>query len=226
MLTPAHTTLTLPLEQMLLDVRGAWVRRDGEGFVDGLTGAPMRWTGERFEPSGPPPEPTAGGHGGVEVQVVTTHRGTDGFGRAAEVVVTQLTGSGPRGWGVAEPVTQPWSEREIVRHCVERAPDPTSLVVVGSGAVGTLRADPHVDGVRERVHVGGPAADRVGAAAVEELADLLAPTVRTMIVSIRPGLVDGVRSPGPHPPAIPWGLLLGEEVVAEQGIEHGRAGVS
>lgn len=221
-LTPAHTMITVPLEQMLLGVRGSWVRRDGDGFRCGLSGASIRWTGMRFEPSGPSPPPTEIRVGGLEVQVVTTHRGADGFGHAAVHAVSRLTGREPVGWGVAEPATQPWSRQAVVRHCVERAPDPTSLVVVGAGAVGTLRADPHIDGVRERVHIGGPVADRVGASRMEELADLVAPSARTMIVSIRPGLVDGVRSPGRLPAAIPWGLLLGAEVVAENGIEHAR----
>jgi hypothetical protein len=41
-----------------------------------------------------------------------------------------------------------------------------------------------------------------------------------MLVSIRPGAVSGIRRPGPLPPAVPCGLLVGAEVVAGFGTSH------
>ncbi|MEU4767755.1 DUF6177 family protein [Actinosynnema sp. NPDC023794] len=227
-LTPSRSHVTYPLELMFGQGGSHWVVRDGNGFRDGFTGAPMAWTGARFAqvPDSPVPavEPVSAGHGGIEVHVVTRYP-ADGaleLGGAADAVMRSLTGNGPRGWGVAEPATQPWSPREITAHCRDRAPSPTSLVVVGDGALGVLRVERVDSGVLERLQVSGPASGTVSRDGIDDLVDRLAPTARTALVAVHPRRVNGLRPAAPSPPALPYGILVGHEAVGERGAEHAR----
>jgi Family of unknown function (DUF6177) len=239
-LTPAHSRITYPLELLLRDAwaqdaRAQWVLRDGpERFRDGLTGFRLRWNTQRFttDLDAPPPAPGEAqpGSGDLEVQVSALHPALESapLGASAETVVRTLTGWAPAGWGIGEPVTQPWSPRELTAHCRERAPAPTRLVVVGpamvgSAVVGQLRVQHGDTGVLERVRLSGPPAAVVGQDLVEALATQLAETVRSMIVAAQPGRLGGLRSGCPAPPALPYGILLGHQVVAERGLAHARA---
>lgn len=230
LVTRSEAALTVALDQLLHDTGGRWVRREGPTFRDGRTGAPLRWDGERFVVAGPAPPAGASdpASGGVQVQVVTPLDGWaapgDGtVGASAERVLTALTGEGPAGWGVAEPVGQRWTVREVDRHCRGRAPDPTVVVVAGAGALGTLRVEATPTGLVERLAVSGPAADRVRGAALDALAVELAGSARTVVVGVQPGVVAGRREAGPLPPAVPWGLLVGAGLVAVRGTAHARA---
>ncbi|MGH4014312.1 MAG: DUF6177 family protein [Pseudonocardiaceae bacterium] len=82
----------------------------------------------------------------------------------------------PAGWGLAEPVTQPWSPREITAHCRERAPTPTQVVVVGPGLVGQLHVERVDTGVLERIRFSGPRAGTVGQDVIDALAAEVAGT--------------------------------------------------
>ncbi len=225
-LTPADCVITYPLELLLRDGGGQWVTREGAAFRDGFTAAPMAWSGTRFAPvDGPVPEPRPGlGGGGLEVQVTSLHPVTDELelGATTAAVMTALTGGGPAGWGAAEPVTQPWSPRELTAACRERAPDPTALAVVGRGAVGRVHVSRVDSGVLEEVRISGPGVRAVGAAPLERLADQLGGTARSMIVAMHPTRLGGARPAQPSPPAVPYGILLGGSVVAQRGADHAR----
>jgi hypothetical protein len=229
-LTPAHSRITYPLELLLQDAGAQWVLREGpERFRDGLTGFRLRWNTQRFltDLDAPPPVPDEAqpGSGDLEVQISTLHPALEcaSLGASVETVVRTLTGLPPAGWGVGEPVTQPWSPRELTAHCRERAPAPTRLVVVGSALVGQLRVQQLDTGVLERVRLSGPPAAVVGQDLVEALAAQLADTVRSMIVAAQPGRLHGLRSGCPAPPTLPYGILLGHRLVAERGLAHARA---
>jgi hypothetical protein len=225
-LTPAYSVVTYPLE-LLLGEGVQWVVRDGSGFRDGLTGADLRWAGSRFAPAGsaPPAPPAAtAGTGGIEVLLTARHAARDGteLGAAAAAAVRALAGVEPDGWGIGEPATQPWSPRALTAYCRERAPAPTALVVVGGGFVGRLHAERVAGGVAEELRLAGPAATAVGTDAVEALADAVGERARTMVVGVHPGRLDGLRPAGPSLPALPYGVLLGAEVVATRGVDHAR----
>lgn len=227
--TPDDSVLTFPLELMLAEGGGQWVVRDGDGFRDGFTAVPLGWDGQRFAPvDGPVPDPVPRAGGGLEVQVTTLHEADEQLelGAAAEAVVRALTGADPTGWGVAEPVTERWSPRELTALCRARAPQPTGLAVVGGApgrrAVGRLRASRVPEGVLEEVRMAGPSSALVSAAAVEELVSELAATARSMVVAVHPVRVDGERPARPSPPALPYGVLVGHPVLAERGADHAR----
>ncbi|HWR49189.1 MAG TPA: DUF6177 family protein [Pseudonocardiaceae bacterium] len=229
-LTPAHSRITYPLELLLRDAAGQWVLREGpERFRDGITGFRLRWNGLRFvtdldaaPPADDNPQP---GSGDLEVQISTLHPAVESrqLGASTETAVRMLTGAAPAGWGVAEPATQPWSPRELTAQCRERAPAPTQLVVVGSGVVGQLRVQRVDTGVLEEIRLSGPPAAVVGQDVIEELAEAIADTARSMIVAAQPGRLTGLRTSRPTPPALPYGILLGHPVVAERGMAHARA---
>lgn len=224
--TPASSRITYPVE-LLLGEGAGWVVRDGAGHRDGLTGAPMEWTGERFVASGDAGVPAAAepGRGDLEVVVTLAHAATAAteVGGAVAVVCEAVGGGAPRGWGVAEPASQPWSPRELTRFCRERAPAPSSLVVVGPGTVGRLRVARGAGGVVERLDLAGPDAGSVPTGTVEAMVDALAPLVRTATVAVHPARRRGLRAPGPSLPALPFGVLIGAEVVGERGAAHALA---
>ncbi len=223
LVTPADSVLTYPLELLLGDGGGHWVVRDG------FTSVPLAWDGNRFTPvGGPVPSPVPDARDGLEVRITTLHHpdGALELGAAADAAVRALTGSPPTGWGVVEPVTEPWSARELTALCRARSPLATSLVVLGGGpgrrAVGRLRVSRVREGVVEEVGLAGSAAAAVGAAGIEELVGELADTARSVVVSVHPVRVGGERPSRPSPPALPYGLLVGHPVLAERGVDHAR----
>lgn len=226
-LTPASSRITFPLELMLRDSGGQWILREGpERFRDALSGVRVRWNGARFAPD-PEPElpdldvPTPGS-GDLQLQITTMHPPSSSLqlGASAETAVRAITGSDPAGWGVSEPVTQPWSPREITALCRDRAPNSTQVVVLGNGVVGQLLVERTAAEVRERVHLSGPQAGVVDAAAIEALAEQLAGSARSLIVSAHPGRHHGLRAGKPTPPALPYAILIGRSVVAERDLAH------
>lgn len=230
-LTPATSRITYPLELLITDGGGQWVVREArERFRDGLTGVPLRWNGGRFAPvdgaPSAPPDEASPRESSIEVQVTTLHPATDALqlGACAEATTHALTGAAPTGWGVSEPVAQPWSPREITSYCRDRAPDPSSLVVVGGehsrsvvSAVDVSRVD---TGVLERVRVAGPASTSIGQDTIESLTETVAGFARFMLVAVHPGRSGGLRSNKVTPPALPYGVLFGPSVVAERGVDH------
>lgn len=209
LLTPVTSRLTYPAE-LLVEAGCRWVVRDGNRMRDGIDGTPLRWTGERFAPVGPPaPVPdTAPGLGGVEIALTVVHPAEAEVGAVTATAVVALTGHPPAGWGTSEPVTQPWSPRELSRYCRSRAPRPTALVVVAPGLVGRLLVTPTDAGLVEEARLAGPDAATVATATIEALAAELAGRVRTLAVGVHPTRVAGLRPPGPARPVTPFRLYL------------------
>lgn len=234
-LTPPYSRITFPLELLIREYRtGQWVVRtsDGSGFVDGLTGRPLSWDGAMFAAGGGgTPAPTMSsvrslGAGSIELIIETLHPASDTLQLGASMVaaVTALTSAGPTGWGTAEPVSQPWSARELTAFCRTRAPLPTSLVVVGGdptrGVVGVLTVTRVTTGVLEEVRLTGPASRVANQDTVQQLAHQLATTARGMLVVVHPGRVDTTRASGSTMPALPYGVLLGHRALVGYGLDH------
>lgn len=227
LVTGERSGLTFPMESLLGDARAGWVVRDGSGgYRDGFLGLPLDWNGTRFVPEAgatiPPPRKYSPGSGDLEVQISTPFPAGEPLrlGRSTEIAMRALTGTGPLGWGVAEPVTEPWSATDLSAHCLARAPGPVSLVVVGEGVTGRLQVSRVDDNVVEELRISGPAAGSVDTRRIEDLAAECAGTARRMLVGAAPGRTDGVRSTIPAPPALPYGVLFGHELVSAVGVAH------
>lgn len=225
--TSEHSGLTYPLELLLGEGRCEWVVRDSRGgHRDGTRGFPLHWNGARFahEPgatAAAPVEPIPGS-GSLEVRITTLHGdgATLRLGRAVETVTSALGDGEPAGWGAAEPVTEPWSAATLTKLCRDRLPAPAEVIVTGPGVVGRLRTRKVEAGVQEEVELSGPPAGTVPRDAVETLAAEAAGFARMMVIAAHPGRPDGLRVSGPTPPALPYGVLIGHELVARNGVAH------
>lgn len=234
--TPGYSRLTYPLELTMTDGLGQWVVRDldGNGFRDGLTGVTLRYDGARFVG-----DPDAGvilprtdlplHVGSVALHIETLHQPSEALelGATTAAAWRALTGSDPLGWGMAEPVSQPWSRRELTSMARSRAPEPTSMVAVGGEpdrlALGMLTVERVSTGVLERLRCSGPAAGAVDQQDIEALVDQLAGTARSMLLAVHQHRADGLRDSVPSMPPLPYGLLLGHQVVTRSGVDHALA---
>ncbi|WP_414942053.1 DUF6177 family protein [Amycolatopsis sp. cmx-11-51] len=227
LLTPEHSGLTYPMELLLRDAGAEWiVQEDDERFRRGFDGVPSRWNGTRFvrdpdRPS-PPPAESAITSGDLEVRITTVHPAAKPvrFGADAEAALWALTGREPTGWGNAEPVTRPWSADELTWHCRNRAPGRTRVIVAGHGVVGQVHVSPADAGTIEETKLSGPAVGTLRPEQADALAERLAASARMMLVAVHPGRRGGVRSSEPSRPALPYGLLVGQEMVAARGTVH------
>jgi uncharacterized protein DUF6177 len=231
--TPADTRITYPLELLFAEGGAQWVVRDGAGgFRDGFIGLPVGWNGRRFVPLDgriPDPDPTRDpAAGSIELQITTLHPASHDLrlGASTQAAALALTGAPPRGWGTAEPATQPWSTRQVTEICHDRSPQPTALVVVGGEpgrrVLGRLRTERVTSGVLEEVRLAGPAAAAVGQDAIDGLVEDLAGTARSMIVAVHPVRAAGTRPAEVSLPATPYGILIGPTVLAARGVDHAR----
>lgn len=139
--TSSASRLTLPLRLSLTPANGAsWVVRDGGGYYDGLTGQPMRWTGEGF--AGVPdarnyaPGYTTRPTERIGAQLTLTFRVNVTPGEMVGGVVEQLsrtlTEHSPAGWGTAEPATHPWLREALTAFVRDQGGRPTWMTFVGS----------------------------------------------------------------------------------------------
>ncbi len=229
LVTGTRSGLTYPLESLITDARAGWVVREDSGaYRDGFLGLALAWNGVRFVPEPgatiPAPRKYSPGSGDLEVRITTSYPAGEPLrlGRSTELAMRTLTGAGPAGWGVAEPATEPWSTSGISTHCLLRAPRPASLVVVGEGVTGRLRVSQVDDDVVEELRLSGPAAGSVDTRRIEDLAAECAGTVTRLVVAAHPGRIHGLRTSVPAPPALPYGVLFGHELVAAFGVAHAR----
>ncbi|GAA1347355.1 DUF6177 family protein [Falsarthrobacter nasiphocae] len=122
LLTPNTTKITRSLSRLLSEVGAGWIVEDGRGgwFV-GDTGQRVSrrpdgiFEGEDSVSDHYAREGLAQDRGGIflRAEALRPRRITTTVGHLAEAVCTELTGSAPIGWGVQEPVTQPWSVKDI-----------------------------------------------------------------------------------------------------------------
>ena len=150
------------------------------------------------------------------------------IGGTASAAITALTGAAPSGWGAGEPVSEPWSPRQLTAFARDRAPLPTSVVVTaGSEAAGLFEAEPVASGVHTRLRLALGAAGPPGPgflASLDALAETLAAEdAHAMLVAWQPGRADATREAGPQQPGVPVGLFAGHEIVSARGVEHARA---
>ncbi|WP_431773292.1 DUF6177 family protein [Streptomyces cucumeris] len=247
--TPPHTLLTLPARLALTEAGGRWVVREETGdYYDGLTGAVLGWQGDSFAPSSSASRET-GGTGTAaafapvpnpdERQLLlslrTCHPPDERLllGGALDACWQHLTGAAPAAWGTAEPAGLRWSRRNLTDFARERAPRPTTLVVVGKPerpAIAALHILRTADGVEEDITLGiGYGKDEEPPfAALSDLADDLAShhNLRSALFHVRTGRRD-VNAPASfETPPIPLALALGPEEARRAGARGDRVPVS
>ncbi|MFI9454022.1 DUF6177 family protein [Amycolatopsis sp. NPDC052450] len=227
LLTPEESRLTYPMELLLRDVAAEWiVQEDADRYRDGIRGVPMTWTGTRFvrDPRGRAATPVKPeiDSGDVEVRITTVHPASEPLrlGSTAEAVLRAFTGGAPDGWGDAEPANLPWSADEITAYCRNRAPGRTQLVVVGAEVTGQLRVSPTDEGTIEETRLSGPESGKLRPEDLTALAEQVSGSARLMLAAVHPGRRGGSRSSRPTRPALPYGLLVGQEIVAARGVAH------
>lgn len=240
--TPAHCRLTLATRTLLSGTDTRWVVRDeAQGYYDGLSGAVLRWQDGAFQPVDAPPGETPVARAFVdlpdhgETQLILslrTLRPADNelvLGGALETVWRTLTGQPPVGWGTAEPVSLPWSRRELTDLAHRRSPTGTWAVVVGTPeqpAVATVRVARTVDGVEEDVTLvlGYPAGEQPPLEGIPALATELVcrHDVQSLLVQRRAARRDLTVPAHFEAVPIPVGFAIGPDAVHRTGLEYAR----
>ncbi|MEU3354181.1 DUF6177 family protein [Streptomyces sp. NPDC037389] len=241
--TPSHVRLSLPLRTALAGAPNRWVVQDsGNHYYDGLSGAELRWENGTFTPArteaGETPVAKAFSDADaapatdrqliVSFRVLHEHVTDDlVLGSALRTAWTALTGTGPAGWGTAEPVNLPWSTEQLTALARERSPEPTHLLAVGRPdrpALATLRVSRTEGGVAEDVTLtlGYGRDETPPLATVEPLARTLADEhgLVSLLVSLRRGRRDLTVPPRFEAPPIPVSFTLGSADVRRTGLDH------
>ncbi|GAB3517481.1 DUF6177 family protein [Arthrobacter monumenti] len=142
--SPAGSTATLPLLELLSLPGCAWIGTTTDGrYYDALTGRMQRWEDEDFTPLEEPSDDflqsPASPQGMIHLRADTLHPASAGtrVGSFCETVFSAVTGAAPAGWGLVEPVSEPWDTGELNNYCRSRAPMPTTVVVLGETEAGT-----------------------------------------------------------------------------------------
>ncbi|MDQ1007203.1 hypothetical protein QFZ82_001688 [Streptomyces sp. V4I23] len=244
--TPPDTRLTLPTRTLLTNVPARWIVHDPDGgCYDGLTGAVLHWHEGRFTPlpatDGDAPiadtfhaSTDAPGERQLQVSIRTTHPATDDLllGDALETAWRTLTGAPPAGWATAEPVTLPWSPRQLTELARTRAKKaaPTWLVAVGTPnrpAIATCRITRTPGGVEEHITLAvGHTKDQTPALdALPALAEALATrhNLTSMLTYLRPARADLTTPPHHEPPPVPLSFTLGPDAVHAIGRTHAES---
>ena len=151
LVTPAGVRLSYPARTRLFSGRNTrWVVQTGGEAYDGLTGAKLNWDGKKFAPvsrgelaaawTADPERLEVRANLQVLARVRYPTLDSTVVGRATELLVTELTGAPPIGWGTEEPVNRPWNADSLTAYCHRRSPRPSLLTVVGAATDGVLPA--------------------------------------------------------------------------------------
>lgn len=224
LVTPHTSRLTTALDGALSGPDTRWVVNGPGGHYDGRTGRPLAWNGEAFTPMNPlalgpaytsgPPAPAW--HHTIALQI--RHQATAELrvGGALEQLATTVTGHPPTGWGVAEPVAQPWDIDQYTDLCRQRAPRRTWLCAVGDSMLATTvvsRTAGHVlETIRCTVTGPDPLPAAVFADPMREIAT--AYDIRHALIQQCPGEADPTRAPQWTGLSTPLAMLVGVEATA------------
>ncbi|MCW2525651.1 MAG: hypothetical protein JWM76_511 [Pseudonocardiales bacterium] len=229
--TPPTSRLTLALRTMVSDGFVGWAVRSNGSFYDGLRGVPLTFDGVAFSDAGDQAVPIFLDNEPPQCwQLLVTasveHRAAvqTRLGGALEQLAGELTGVAPTGWGVHEPISQPWDCASLTTLARRRMPDETRFNVVGAGVIATLQADRTDRGVEENflalVDVGTldrPATDFVAPARAALTALANSHTLGFAMVHLRPGRTDLTSPATVEPGIVPIGMVIGPRAVRGLG---------
>ncbi|WJV51255.1 DUF6177 family protein [Streptomyces flavofungini] len=163
------------------------------------------------------------------LNIRTTHEPDERLvlGGALETAFRHLTGAPPAGWSTAEPVSLPWSTRQLTALARSRAPQPTWLVAVGhadSPAVATTTVTRTTAGVEEDITLtlGHGPDEAAPLDAIAPLAEALAAEhgLTSMLTSLRAARRDLTVPPRFEAPPAPVAFTLGPDAVRGIGLAH------
>ncbi|WP_326741790.1 DUF6177 family protein [Streptomyces sp. NBC_01768] len=241
--TPPGTRLTFPARTLLDGLPSRWVVSDpGCGYYDGLSGAVLHWHEGRFtHAAGDKPQtadafrprPGTGGERQLLLSIRTVHPADEHLvlGGALEQAWRTLTGAPPAGWATSEPISAPWSPRQLTDLARTRAQQslPTWAVAIGTPdrpAIAAMRTTRTHLGVEEHITlaIGYRADQHTPVDAMPELAESLVArhNLATMIGQLRTARAD-LTTPAHHErPPVPLSFTLGPDAVADLGLDHVR----
>jgi hypothetical protein len=139
LVTPLDSRLSLPLRATASGSGVLWVVRNGDGYYEGLTGRPLRWSGGAFAPvpeardyaPGFTTRPTAPIGAQLSLTYRIRHDADGDLGSPAQRLLQLLTGKAPAGWGPAEPLPHPWHPDRLTEYVHARST--ARLIVIGDG---------------------------------------------------------------------------------------------
>ena len=229
--TPPTSRLTLPTRTALHGLPNRWIVRDPQhGYYDGLSGAVLHWKDGTFTPAQDEKDTVqiakaftataTSGDRQLALNLRTRHPADENLvlGRALETAFQHLTGASPAGWSTAEPVSIPWSTRELTDLARSRAPRPTWLIAVGRPdrpAIATMRVLRTSAGIEEHITLtlgyGGDETPPLDA--IEELATVLDTEhgLVTLITALRTARRDLTVPAQLELPPIPIAFTLGHD---------------
>ncbi|WUH98118.1 DUF6177 family protein [Spirillospora sp. NBC_00431] len=139
LVTPLDSRLSLPLRTAASGNEAQWVVRNGDGYYEGLTGRPLKWSGTTFVPV-PEARDYAPGFttrpsapiGSQLTLVYRTRHGAEGdLGGPVERLLQLLTGKPPSALGASEPLEHPWRADRFTEYA--RGRSTARLIVGGDG---------------------------------------------------------------------------------------------
>lgn len=231
--TPPTSVITTGLSTALKLAGANWVVTPEQGLpFDALSGAEVAWDGDAYVTTGRQADhylmSGAEDRGGivVEAESLRPAKRSTTMGGLSQAVSTVLTGRAPDGWGVLEPVTEPWDVKALSkRYISDRSAQNllhvvTHEVVNGGDLVGALRIERPRRGVVERVSMAmpteAPATDELRQAFVEVMT---AQGVRWARLSHVVGFDPATRVPRYTGVPVPSVAVFGSEAVKGIGIE-------
>ena len=239
LMTPTGSHLTPPLHHLLLREECMWMVGSADGTTyNAFTGQPYRWTGSVFEALDGVAEdfkhPGDENDGGIiEIRAELFHPARDNtvIGELPETLFSLITGSIPLGWGLHEPVSEPWHQRSLTNHAFHRAPMTSQYVVVGRPRPGTsestlavLTVERSSRGVHESIILWAASPDPADAELVEEFGFAMHRlAVRSAVLAhavLMPQLAVPSRFHGVSVPSI---AVFGPEALSFRGPERAVA---
>lgn len=250
--TPPHTSLTLPTRDALHGHPNRWVVQDPDcGYYDGLTGVELQWNAGHFTPARSAdgtartaqafkPDPASSssvsdtkGERQLLLSLHTAHPADEDLhlGGALESAWQALTGAPPAGWSTAEPIALPWSRRQLTELARARAQKnaPTWLTIVGTPdrpAIATTRITHTTAGIEEHTTLAlGYATDEAPPLnAIASLAETLVTEhgLTSLLTTLRSARRDLTVPPRFEAPPTPLSFTLGSSAVAEITLAHAQ----
>ncbi|MBW4094537.1 MAG: hypothetical protein HIU81_03645 [Acidobacteria bacterium] len=218
-LTPPSATLTLPMSDLIASDGFQWLATmDGGSFFDGITGRVHRWDGLDFAATDTIADDylqmdnNSGGLVHVRANTMHPASAASRVGELVQSIFVELTDEPPVGWGMNEPASEPWDVAELTEHCLNIAPNTSSIVVVGAARPGTkvpsvavLTVERSSSGVRETVEFLAESADPLSRPQLDSFAEVMhRARVRTALLGhavafkglCRPARFTGMSVPG------------------------------